>query len=535
MRRNGMCPICYLRRLFLPARPFVDSYRLPPIDNGAPATPLMGWSSWNTFRNRIDEGLILDTAQAMLDKGLWQAGYRYVNLDDNWHSSSRTADGRLQGDLQRFPHGMADLAQRLRAMGFGMGLYSSNGTLTCEDLPASLHREELDARTFADMGAAYLKYDYCHHEVLSKYAPLVYGIELSRGAAPGVYYDCRQARLFGLAKFMHDSHVPQGYHVAGLDANAGYMEYDITVPEAGDYVLTVCIRKKGSRYTKCLAALVNGTDIALYDIPAQKKFNYTARFQQTVPLRAGANTIRLFNPIARRSDSAFLQYYTMGKALAAAAKRRGGEPIVYSICEWGWNSPYRWGAITGNMWRTTPDIRPNFAWIKLIYGHTVKLYPYAHAGAFNDPDMLEVGNGKLTDNQNIAHFALWCMMSAPLVLGNDITRITAKVLAIVTNRDMIAIDQDPLCRPAKRLRRGTVDVLARPLEGGRTAVCLFNRSRRPHRHTVDIGRIVGDDYIDRPVRKCYTVKDVWAGDTFTTDGTIRATVDAECVKVYIIE
>lgn len=536
MKPNGMCPFCYLRRLFLPAKPFIASYHLPPIDHEVQPTPLMGWSSWNTFRNRLDEQLILDTADAMVKNGLLEAGYRYVNLDDNWHSSLRTPEGRIQGDPQRFPHGMRYLSEALNAKGLRMGLYSSNGTMTCEDLPASLYRETLDATTFAEMGAEYLKYDYCHHEIMSKYAPLVYGIELSQANAESVFYDCRKARLGGTAKFMPDRRVCCDCHVAGLDRNAGYMEYDVTVPQAGEYLLTVCIRKKGSRYRKSLAALVNEKEIALFDIPAQRWYNYTARFQQTVRLEAGQNVIRLFNPITRASDSAFLQYYTMGKALRDAAKARKGafRPILFSICEWGRNSPHRWGALAGNMWRTTPDIRPIFPWIKILYGHNVKLYRYAGPAAFNDPDMLEVGNGKLSDNQNTAHFSLWCMMAAPLVLGNDLRKITQKVLSIVTNRDMIAIDQDPLCKPCKRFRRGMVDVLARPLADGKTAVCLFNRALYPKKVRVNLDRIQKDAYIDRPIRKQYTLKDVWAEETFTSSPDLTATVDRECVKVYIV-
>jgi len=535
MRLNGMCPFCYLRRLFLPAKPFIDSYRLPPIDHEVPPTPLMGWSSWNTFRNHLDEKLILDTADAMVEKGLLSAGYRYVNLDDNWHSSLRAPEGRIQGDPQRFPHGIRYLADALNAKGLKMGLYSSNGTLTCEDLPASLHRETLDAATFAEMGAEYLKYDYCHHEIMSKYAPLVYGIELSREPQESVFYDCRKARLGGTAKLMPDGRVDCGYHVAGLDRNAGYMEYDVTAEEAGEYLLTVCIRKKGG-YPKCLAALVNEKDVALFDIPPQKKYNYTARFQQTIRLEKGQNVIRLFNPIARASDSAFLQYYTMGKALRDAAKAREGafRPILFSICEWGWNSPQRWGAMAGNMWRTTPDIRPVFPWIKLIYGHNVKLYSYAHAAAFNDPDMLEVGNGRLTDNQNLAHFSLWCMMAAPLVLGNDLRNISQKVLSIVTNRDMIAIDQDSLAKPCKRIRRGRVDVLVRPLAGGKAAVCLFNRAKHPVKYNLNLRKALSDTYLDFVKRSPYEIKDVWEDEVFASGGIVSATIDRECVKVYIV-
>ena len=536
MRRNGMCPICYLRGLFVPPKPFIETYKVKPVENGAKTTPIMGWSSWNTFRNQIDEQLILDTAKAMKETGLLDAGYEYVNLDDNWHSSERTVDGRIQGDPARFPDGIPALVQKLNALGFKAGVYSSNGTLTCEDLPASLHREALDARTFASFGAEYLKYDYCHHEIMSSYAPIVYGIEISRLGTETRFYDCQKARLFGNAKFMKDKETPGGYHVSGLDKNAGYMEYDIPVEEEGDYVLTVCIRKFGSKYNKVLAALIED-EIYLYDVPEQKKPNKTARFQKTVRLKKGVNTIRFFNPCARRSDGAFLQYYTMAKELAAAAKERAGEfkPITFSICEWGWNSPYKWGKYAGNMWRTTPDIRPWFIWIKLIYGHTVKLYKYAAPGHFNDPDMLEVGNGKLTENQNVAHFSLWCMMNAPLVLGNDIRKITPEILKIVTNKDMIAIDQDPLALPCKRLKKGTVDVLAKPLSDGKVTLCLFNRAKSVKKHTVALDKVLLDDYINRPVAKSYLVKDVWENELYECDATLKTEIKPECVKVFILE
>ena len=154
-KRNKMCPFCYFRQLFKGA-PKREEER-PPYDGGAGETPLMGWSSWNTFRNNIDRDLIVDTARAMKETGLYDAGYRYVNLDDNWHSSMRDADGNWQGDLVRFPDGIPALISELNGMGFKVGLYSSNGTLTCEDLPASLGRERDDARTLAEWGAEYFK------------------------------------------------------------------------------------------------------------------------------------------------------------------------------------------------------------------------------------------------------------------------------------------------------------------------------------------------------------------------------------------
>ncbi|MBQ9114656.1 MAG: hypothetical protein IJY07_01840 [Clostridia bacterium] len=149
MKRNGMCPICYLKKLFGLRESVTEIYDPTPYDNGVALTPPMGWSSWNTFKNRIDEDLIYDTARAMVDSGLKDAGYTYVNLDDNWHSSLRDADGNLQGDLTTFAHGIPALVKKINDLGLKVGIYSSNGTETCEDLPGTLYHEKQDALTFA--------------------------------------------------------------------------------------------------------------------------------------------------------------------------------------------------------------------------------------------------------------------------------------------------------------------------------------------------------------------------------------------------
>lgn len=142
-------------------------------DNGAALTPPMGWSSWNTFRNRIDERLITETAQAMRDSGLAQAGYVYVNIDDCWQSSIRDENGRLQGDFSNFPSGIPALVKKVNGMGLKLGIYTSNGTLTCEDLPASLGYEAVDAQTFAEWGVEYFKYDFCHNVPIPMRAPFI--------------------------------------------------------------------------------------------------------------------------------------------------------------------------------------------------------------------------------------------------------------------------------------------------------------------------------------------------------------------------
>ena len=146
-KRNKMCPFCYIRQLFAPK--IETGAEHPVYENGVRTTPLMGWSSWNTFRNNIDHDLIMDTARALKESGLYEAGYRYINLDDNWHSNMRDENGEWQGDLVRFPDGIPAVIRELNDMGIKAGLYSSNGTLTCEDLPASLGRERSISSTIS--------------------------------------------------------------------------------------------------------------------------------------------------------------------------------------------------------------------------------------------------------------------------------------------------------------------------------------------------------------------------------------------------
>ena len=500
-KRNKMCPFCYIRKMFGGA-PRTREEALPTYENGVRKTPLMGWSSWNTFRNNIDQQLIYDTAVALKETGLADAGYTYVNLDDNWHSNMRDENGEWQGDLVRFSEGIPALVKKINALGLKVGIYSSNGTLTCEDLPASLGRELADARTIAKWGLEYFKYDFCHNKKVPSYAPLVFSVDVSKkGSGKTTEYLVSNAILQGLARRMKDKRLRGGQYVSGMDAGAGSILFDnIVVDEAGEYILTVNIRKYGS-YEKYLGVKVNGEEADGIYFPGQKVFNLTARFQTVVTLRAGRNSIELGNPVTDKNVSAAIQYRHMSRCLVQAAEEqaaRTGEPvkpILFSICEWGFRKPWLWGATAGNMWRTTPDIRPWWQWIKIIYSRNVKLWKYASAGHFNDPDMLEVGNGKLTYDQNMAHFALWCMMSAPLVLGNDIRKITKPVLDIVTNRELIAIDQDALCKQAKRVRRGAVDVLAKPLADGSTAVCFFNKRGYAQRASFDLASLCKDDYV----------------------------------------
>jgi alpha-galactosidase len=176
-------------------------------------------------------------------------------------------------------------------------------------------------------------------------------------------------------------------------------------------------------------------------------------------------------------------YTTMRDALHAA-----GRPVVFSICEWGNNKPWTWAANVGYLWRTTTDIYPNFdsildhtnwqQWgVLKILDAQKPLREAAGPGHWNDPDMLEVGNG-MSVNEDRAHFSMWCMLAAPLISGNDLAHMKKEVLEILTNPDVIAVNQDALgVEGFPYSTNGTVEVWFKPLAGGDWTMCVLNRGK----------------------------------------------------------
>jgi alpha-galactosidase len=164
-------------------------------------------------------------------------------------------------------------------------------------------------------------------------------------------------------------------------------------------------------------------------------------------------------------------YMKMHQALV-----KTGRPIVYSLCQYGFDSVWQWGAeVGGNLWRTTDDVKENFPSIALIANNNIGLGKYAGPGHWNDPDMLEVGNGKLTLDENRTHMGMWAMLAAPLLAGNNLTKLTPEVTAVLTNREVIAIDQDALGKSAERVyQEGPVQIWSRPLADGGRALAVIN-------------------------------------------------------------
>ena len=196
-----------------------------------------------------------------------------------------------------------------------------------------------------------------------------------------------------------------------------------------------------------------------------------------------------------------------------------GRPIVLSICEWGGRQPWLWGQQSGgNLWRTTGDIQDRWAGKKEwspgnccsngmldIVDENAELYPFAGPGHWNDPDMLEVGNGSMTTTEYRTHFSLWAIMAAPLIAGNDLRSMTPEIRDILTNKEAIAIDQDPLGRQGRRVwKDGDLEVWAKPLKDGDRAVILLNRGGAEHEITVNW------EQIGYPAHLSAAVRDLWA-------------------------
>lgn len=193
------------------------------------------------------------------------------------------------------------------------------------------------------------------------------------------------------------------------------------------------------------------------------------------------------------------------------ALRATGRPIVLSICEWGLHKPWEWGKNVGNLWRTTDDIYDHWQGIRTfehgvmdILDLQVGLEIYAGPGHWNDPDMLEVGNGKMSFEEYKSHFSLWAILAAPLMAGNDLANMTEETKFILTNKEVIAIDQDALGIQGKRVsKKGDLEVWARPLKGGGRAIVLLNRSLTTQAITVDW------EMLNLPEQLSMKVRDLW--------------------------
>lgn len=236
-------------------------------------------------------------------------------------------------------------------------------------------------------------------------------------------------------------------------------------------------------------------------------------------------------------------YMTMRDALYAA-----GRPIVFSLCEWGNNEPWKWGKNVGHLWRTTGDIAVLFdgeekhpgwsSWgVLQIIDMRQNIRQYAGPDHWNDPDMMEVGNG-MTVNEDRAHFSMWCMLAAPLIAGNDLAQMSKETLEILTNKEAIAVDQDSLGIQAfSYAMNDKVEIWFKPLQNDEWAVCFLNRNveAKPVEFTWSEHKVT-DSYANREAdftSTTYKIRDLWAKkDIGKTDKKLSATLPGHDVLMF---
>src|SRR5438876_1210554 len=201
-------------------------------------------------------------------------------------------------------------------------------------------------------------------------------------------------------------------------------------------------------------------------------------------------------------------YQIMGDALLKTKR-----PIVYSLCQYGRLDVWKWGAdVGGNLWRTTGDIRDAWDSMSRIGFGQNDLAPWAKPGHWNDPDMLEIGNGGMTEAEYQTHMSLWSILAAPLLAGNDLRNMSPQILAILTNREVIAVDQDKDGKQGQRVwKSGDQEIWTRPLAGGALAIALFNRAKDPATISVK--------WTDLKINGKWKARDLWSHQNVAWPGS----------------
>ena len=236
---------------------------------------------------------------------------------------------------------------------------------------------------------------------------------------------------------------------------------------------------------------------------------------------------------------------TASYANIRAALDATGRPIVLSICEWGKNQPWLWGKeVGGNLWRTTGDIQDRWGgqekWpdgsccsngVLAIVDQQDGLQSYAGPGHWNDPDMLEVGNGGMSTTEYRSHFSLWAILAAPLIAGNDLRSMTPEIRDILINKEVIAIDQDPLGREGRRVwKDGDLEVWAKQMQDGSRAAVLLNRGSKSQEITVTW------EQLGYPGHLSATIRDLWGHkDLGKFTGKFSAPVESHGVVMVAVK
>ena len=387
----------------LPVQASIESPSLLP-------TPPMGFNNWSRFQCELNETLFTETAQSMLTRGLRDVGYNRLNLDDCWMRYDRAADGSLQWNTTKFPHGIPWLASYATKHGFHLGIYEDAGNETCGGYPGSYGYEKQDAETFASWGIDYLKLDGCN-----VWAENGRSLREEYRVRYGEWHDV----LSGMPRPLIFSESAPAYFADNASDWAVVMDW---IPEYGELAR-------------------HSTDVLVY----------------------------------------------VGEGSA-------------------------WDSIMNN------------------YDYNTLIVRYQKPGYYNDPDFLIPDHPGLTQTEKESHFALWASFSAPLIISAYIPDLSDEDITYLSNKDLIAVNQDPLAQQAALVSRdGTFDVLSRSLANGDRLLTVLNRGAVAAKTNVSLARLGLDQ------SNCqYQARDLVTGKVSTVHRAIEIQLDSHATGVYRI-
>lgn len=547
---------------------------------GPKRLPAMGWNSWNPFGSNNNEELTRAQVDKMIELGLDKLGYQYVVLDDGCYSSERI-DGKLVKNEERFPSGLKAISDYVHGKGLKFGMYNDIGTNLCGGAAVGTHgHEKEDAESYREWDIDYIKVDNCYYmfdnatfadpaNAKYSYAPNIKSI----GIKPSVDSDtdmpdmcltvaAEDCIITGTRAKVQDGYVTSVGTFDGtapdntpIGLQSSEIIFEIEVPEDGTYLISVEYatgKEEGIGQWLQIRSEEDKTGELTYDdlLPeTSSPTDFVWSDDIPVKLHKGLNKIRLMNH--RRQENTLSSYATLLEEIRKAAPEKD---IVYSICEWGKTMPSDWGYKVGDSWRILNDI--TFAvgspegdygtgkWaddytnsITSQYNKCVIMDEFASLErGWNDPDMLVIGMNGLTPSMNATHMSMWCMMNSPLMLGLDLRRVEKgdDIYKLITNKYLIGINQDPLGIQAKRVFTtysckdpskeyirdiNRIDVLAKPLSGGRLAVAVYNLSEETAEedNMIDLDLIadrLGDKFPEE-LGNCDKLKllNVWTDET----------------------
>ncbi|MBO4863655.1 MAG: glycoside hydrolase family 27 protein [Eubacterium sp.] len=560
-----------------------SAYRYDSFSNGEVlfgkknCLPAMGWNSWNAFGSGNTELLTKAMAEKIVELGLDKLGYKYVVLDDGCYRAARV-DGHLESDEKKFPGGFMAMSDFIHGKGLKFGMYNDVGSRLCSGLEVgTCGYEDIDARDYIKWKIDYFKIDNCYNvwdnatfsnpeNARFTFAPDIYGIRLI-GPDGEVLMEMTSPRdgiITGTRAFISGDHVTGNgtYDGTGPDASpvgeeSSELHFKIPVTEPGEYGLSVLYRSGKSEGCGQWLQVAVGSEYYYDDfLPETDGGNGSAIWSESIRIKLGSgeNLLRLMNH--RRQENTLTSYAKIREEFAKIAP---DSDIIFSICEWGKTQPQNWGYKVGDSWRILNDITfqvgsdgdsGHAAWegayttsVTAQYNKAVIMDEFAGLGkGWNDPDMLMIGMNGLSETMCKTHMTMWCMLNSPLMLGMDLRNVEKGdwVYSVISNSDVIALNQDALGVQAKRIYttkavspdttyirdNDRLDVLAKPLADGSVALSFINVSLGDRGDDIFISKELIKNYIGSKMIRFeeffsasgYEVTDIWTKEKKTVSG-----------------